>query len=387
MQAPRIALSGFTSVISVAPPRASATCVAETPDHGLLAQDSQSPCCAGPGVALLGGMLARLGFPADARMEWGEDEYGHILSEAVAVGSPLLKVYSRATADRRTVHCRLDSWVALPVGHAVANGEGFAGDDLPGAQVDARTVAVWCYPSAMLCGNSSAERAFEARMASAAQRGVTQVLLLDCPPAPRETGEPWQTWLSRLLPYTDILCAQADSLAELLDPQGTRPLAEDGRLHDLPAWLTGGILHDLSGFLLAHGVGCVVLGLRDEGVYIRTNADSNRVAFVRKFAPDDQIAAHLAAWTERDMLIPPFAIDRANRYADTDALGAGIVASLLRGLTPGEAIRMAAAVVAFAAESVSPLGVMDSWEVVQARVEGGWQQGHCRIDLSGWSDD
>jgi sugar/nucleoside kinase (ribokinase family) len=224
-------------------------------------------------------------------------------------------------------------------------------------------------------------------MASAAEDGVTQVLLLDRPPGPRGNGEPWQTWLTGVLPYTDILCAQADSLAELMDPQGTRHLAEDGRLHNLPAWLTGGILHDLSGFLLAHGVGCVALGLRDEGVYVRTNSDSNRVAFVRKFAPDDQIAAHLAAWTERDMLIPPFASEPANRYSGTDALAAGMVGSLLRGLTPGEAMRMAAAVVAFAGESVAPLDSMDSWEVVTARVEGGWEQGHCRIDLSGWSDD
>jgi sugar/nucleoside kinase (ribokinase family) len=387
MQTPRISISGLTSVVSVAPPYASATCMVETPEGALLAQDHRPSCFAGPGAALLGGLLARLGFPADARMEWGEDDAARVLREAAAVASPFLRVSARPTADNRTAHCRLDSWLAPPAGTAVGHGEAFAAEDLPGVEIRSRTVAIWCYPPAMLCGSISAERAFAARMASAAEHGVTQVLLLDRPPGPRENGESWQAWLTGVLPYTDILCAQADSLAELMDPQGTRQLAEDGRLHDLPAWLTGGILHDLSGFLLAHGVGCVALGLRDEGVYIRTNSDSNRVAFVRKFAPDDQIAAHLATWTERDMLIPPFAFEPANRYSGTDALAAGMVGSLLRGLTPGEAIRMAAAVVAFAGESVAPLDAMDSWEVVNARVEGGWEQGHCRIDLSGWSDD
>lgn len=388
MHAARISLSGFTSVISVNAPRTAILCMAEGTEMSLLGEEFRHRHHAGPGVALLGGLLARLGFPAHARMEWGNDEAAAILRDTAAAGSPLLQVHPSNTPNRRTPSCHIASWQDFSVSEVSSHqGSAFAAEDFPGSEPRSRMVGVWCYPHWLLSGEATAEDMFQARMASTAESGTTQLLILGPPFANRRNGEPWQPWLVRLLPFTEILCAQADDLVALLDEDSTRQWKEDGRLHDLPSWLTGGILHHLSSFLLSCGVGCVVLGLRDDGLYLRTNADSNHVAFVRKFAPDDQVAAHLASWTDREILIPPFAVEPRNRYAATDALAAGVLGSLVRGLTPEDTVRMAAAVVGFAAEAEDPMQVLDSWDVIQARVDGGWQQGHCRIDLTGWSDD
>lgn len=294
----------------------------------------------GPAAAVLAGVLTRLGIPTEARLDPGGDFLGSSL-----LANPLPLLESPAT-----------------------------------------TLGVWCHPTACLWQHRKKEEAFAAHVDTAERAGVTQIFLLGAPKHPRSGGDPWQEWLRSLLPYAAVLCAQADHLLQTLDPESANNLAETGALEQLPRWLNGGILHDLSSYLMSCGAGVVLIGLREHGVYLRTNPNSERVSFIRKFAPDDHIAAHLAMWTERDMLIPPFEVGGTRSSHSVNALGAGLIGSILHGLTPGESIRMAAAVSAFAAEANHPFDFVPPWEVVEARVESGWPQGHCGLDLSGWSD-
>lgn len=293
----------------------------------------------GPSAALLAGVLTRLGIPVELRPERDADSIG-----------PTALV-----------------------------------DLLPPLETPSKALGVWCHPTACLWQHREQEATFADHVEAAQRAGVSQIFLLGAPDHPRAGGEPWQEWLRPLLPFAAVLCAQADHLLQTLDPDSASTLAETGALEQLPRWLNGGILHDLSNYLMSCGAGVVLIGLREHGVYLRTNPNSERVSFIRKFAPGDHIAAHLAMWTERDMLIPPFEIAGAGDRSSVDALAAGFIASILHGLTPGEAIRMGAAVSASAAETEHPYESMPLWEAVEARVEGGWPQGHCGLDLGGWS--
>ncbi len=388
MQPASAAISGFTSVLTLEHARLSATCSADITTNALLAEGINSKMVAGPGVALLAGMLTRLGISCSAQLECAVDAPGILLRHVMERCGPGLRTNWRSSATGHTNTLTVNNWLdAQPALTSPFEGSDFCLEGLPILEPASRAMGIWCYPASGVGRSRTRESAFRARMVAAEERGTTQIMLLGAPLAQREGGEPWQEWLRPLLRHTDVLCAQADALLETLDPEGALELSRAGTLHDLPAWLTGRILHDMSGYLMDCGVGVAVIDLAGHGVYLRSNRDSSRVAFVRKFAPDDRVAAHLANWTERDMLIPPFAVEVANRYASSDALCAGIVTSIVHGLTPGEAIRMTAAVMGFAAESVNPIESVDRWDVVQARVEGGWAQGHCLIDLSGWSDD
>ncbi len=217
--------------------------------------------------------------------------------------------------------------------------------------------------------------------------GLTRAVALGGPGASLSARDISHSWLRACAPNTEILCGQADHLLSYLDPKAAASLSAKGQLTQLSQWLNGSLLHEMAGFLLELGAGVVVIGLREQGVYLRTHADGNRVAFARRFAPDGSVAAYLAEWVDREMLVPLFEAERQNTFSATDAIAAGIAASLLAGQTPGDLLLSIAAVATLAGESRNPLDGMAPWEVVQARVEGGWIQSHCRIDLSGWGED
>lgn len=386
MQAASVAISGFTSVLFL-PGAGEGTSDSSGIGDAAPPESEGSASIPGPGVAMLAGMLARLGVSCTAQLESGLDTAGIGLRKAIEACGPALRAQWRPTSTGQTPIMTVASGLeSHPNWATLSSGSDFCYEGLPTREPASRAIGVWCYPAAGIGRSQAKEDAFALRMAAARERGTTQVLLLGPPSAQRESGEPWQDWLRPLLAHTDVLCAQADALLETLDPAAALALSRTGSIRDSPSWLTGGILHDLSGYLLSCGVGVAVLGLAGHGVYLRSHPDSGRVSFVRKLAPDDRVAAHLANWTERDILIPPFEIEVANRYASADALCAGVVASLVRGLNPEEAIRMTAAVMGFAGESANALESMAAWDVVQARVDGGWAQGRCEIDLSGWSD-
>ncbi|MDZ7638048.1 MAG: hypothetical protein U5J83_07330 [Bryobacterales bacterium] len=388
MQPVRVALSGLTSVVWKLRPQFSSTPDVETAEKSIPAGEEVPRMAAGPGVALVGGILARLGVSCTARMEVAVDPPGALLRRIAEQVGPALHPVWRPAPDGQTTLLSVSSWKDGDcIYPSPLSASDFCFDDLPLPEAANRVVKIWCHPAQGLGGSKAREEAFAKRMSAASDRGASQILLLGKPLVERDCGEPWQAWLRPLLDHTNVLCAQAGHLLETLDAPAAQRLSEAGRLKDLTSWLTGRILHQMSGYLLECGAGIVLIGLGDHGVYLRSNPDSSRVAFVRKFAPDDHVAAHLANWTERDMLIPPFEAEIANRYSAPDAMCAGFVAAFLRGLSPGDAIRMAAAVEAFAAETEDPIGSVEAWDVVQARVEGGWAQGHCRIDLSGWSED
>ncbi|MCC6263769.1 MAG: hypothetical protein IT169_09350 [Bryobacterales bacterium] len=387
MKSASIAISGFTTVLLLPGADARAADLPGTDAEALPAAITCSAMVAGPGVAMLAGMLARLGVPCAAQLESGVDAEGLWLRKVIESSFPNLSAHWRPAPSGHTARMVATSDFDSHLESTSSfSGSDFCFEDLPTRQPASRALGVWCYPAAGIGNSSAREDAFALRMAAARERGTTQVLLLGAPLAQREHGGAWQSWLRPLLACADVLCARADTLLETLDPVAAAELSRAGKLRDLPSWLTGGILHDMSGYLLDCGVGLTVLSLAGHGVYLRSNRDSSQLAFTRKFAPDDRFAAHLAEWTERDILIPPFQIDARNRYASADALCAGVVTSLVRGLIPEEAIRMTAAVMGFAAESADAVESMPSWDVARARVDGGWAQGRCGIDLSGWSD-
>ena len=388
MHSPRVSIGGFTTVLVLPQTGASSGVGTGGIPETSLKSGNHRDVMVGPGVAMLSGLLARLGIACTAHLERGRDASGILLRELIENIGPTLHPQWHPSPSGDTVTMALGNGPdRQPTLTSAFRGSDFRDKGLHACEPAPRTIRVWCYPASAIGCSRRNEAEFASGMAAARGCGTTQVLLLGSPFTQREGDEPWQDWLRPLLAHTDLLCAQADALVEILDPEAALELSRAGTFRELPCWLTGGILHSMSGYLLDCGVGVVVIGLGDHGVYLRSNQESSRVTFVRKFAPDDRVAAHLANWTERDILIPPFEFEAANRYSSSDAMCAGMIASLLHGLAPEEAIRMTAAIMGFAGEAADPVQSMVAWDAVQARVDDGWPQGRCRIDLSGWSGD
>ena len=390
---PKIAISGLTSAAVLRRDAATAPCMAHTASAVIASLPGSPRCQAGPGVALSGGILARLGFEATAEVAVGDDALAESLVAQLRSLSPNLLLLDRrlpgTATNEYTIRSPRDPAASLAIPHRPSAP---SIPELPLGEGASRSVGVWCYPASLVWQDDGEEERLSGLMADYAEHGVTQVLELglldlDRPGGVRRNGGPWQEWLRPLLPFTDVLCVQGDDLLKLLDPESARSFSEQGTLHDIPMWLTGRILHEMSGFLLSCGLGVAVIGLREHGVYFRSNPNSDRVTFARKFAPDDQVASHLAMWTDRDMLIPLFECEHGNTYSATDALTAGIVAAIVGGMSPGDALRFAAAVVSFCLEAADPLSKIPLLDVVKARVDGGWTQAHCGLDLRGWSDE
>jgi len=341
-------------------------------------------CLPGPGVVLAAALLGRLTVDCQATLDFGDDPCGDKLRQVLQAASPHLRSLVRRSPASVTAHCSLHSllhpdWTmhgaiaALPLLPPLAEYRGALG--------------IWTGAEHCEALSTSAEFALPSQLRVFSDTGITRILALGAPGDALLGSSRQHEWLRAAAPHVEILCGQADHLLRYIDPKAASAFDDQGQLANLAGWLNGALLHQMAGFLLSLGAAVVVIGLREHGIYLRTHADGNRVAFARRFAPDQNVAAYLATWLDREMLVPLFAAEIRNAFSRTDACAAACAAGLLAGQSPGDLVLSLAAVVSLAGESENPLDGVPSWEVLQARIEGGWPQAHCGIDLSGWGEE
>ncbi|MGL4648729.1 MAG: carbohydrate kinase family protein, partial [Caldilineaceae bacterium] len=157
-----------------------------------------------------------------------------------------------------------------------------------------------------------------------------------------------------------------------------RPRAEAMRRGE--ALLEADWLHEVSGRLLSMGAGIVLLKLGDKGAYLRTSTDPARIAGLGAAAP-----VAVASWTGRELYSPCFQVQVAGTTGSGDATVAGLLAALLKGATPEEALTAAVAVGAHSVEAPDATSGITPWATVQTRVAGSWAQHEPALDVAEWS--
>lgn len=388
MATPRVSITGPASVCSTVPfehpsSASQAPCLV-APGRSVLAANTVDVIfLPGPGTPLTGGILGRLGVDCQAAIDVGSDVAGRELSRLLEPATPHLRPLVRHITGVTTRLLDPQSLTAVgPIGGDPVQGC----PPLPPLAETRGSIGIWAGAGACEPADPTGGFALPAALQTFEDTGLTRILSLDEPANSLMHSGTEHAWLQSCARHAEVLCVQADHLLRYLDPQAASHLLARGVLGSLPEWLHGSLLHEMANFLLELGVGAILIGLRDEGVYLRTHGDGDRVAFARRFAPDGEVAAYLASWIDREILVPLFDVPVCNRFSRTDALTAACAGGLLAGLDPADLLLSAAAVVSLASEQPNPLDGVPTWEVVQARVEGGWSQAHCHIDLSGWGE-
>src|SRR5690606_16645939 len=134
---------------------------------------------AGPGVALLAGMLTRLGISCTAQLEGAVDAPGILLRHLMERCGPVLKANWRSSATGHTNTLTVKNWLdAQPALTGPFEGSDFCTEGLPILEPASRAMGIWCYPASAIGSSRTRESAFRAQMVAAEERGTTQILLL-----------------------------------------------------------------------------------------------------------------------------------------------------------------------------------------------------------------
>jgi sugar/nucleoside kinase (ribokinase family) len=220
-------------------------------------------------------------------------------------------------------------------------------------------------------------------LSRARNQGVTTSLDMALPDPDSEAGQvDWSAFLQCVLPQVDFFLPSIDELLFMLD----RPLFEQIRASFGAAGLiegvTGVLLTRLAGRCLDWGVAVVGLKLGDQGLYLRTTTDRQRLGQAgRGFVEDGR------AWVGRELLAPCFQVQVLGTTGAGDATIAGLLTGLLRGMGSAEAMVGAVAVGACSVEALDASSAVPSWEVMQQRVASGWRRCAVSLALPGWQWD
>ena len=122
--------------------------------------------------------------------------------------------------------------------------------------------------------------------------------------------------------------------------------------------------------VLARGVSAVLIKLGHRGAYLRTAEGG---------------LAGRKGWERRELYTPVFHVapDLWTTGAG-DSTIAGFLASVVRGLSPEEALTMAVAVGGCCVEAPDATSGVRPWEETVRRVKAGWKRTQARVDESGW---
>jgi len=349
---------------------------------GHLIEVGEAVFATGGPVSNTGLALHRLGVPTQLIAKIGDDPFGEIVTglvesidESLAGGlvidpgvpTSYTVIISAPDVDRIFLH------------NPGAN-DAFSAADVDYSLLAAADLFHFGYPPIMarMVENEGDELAAIFRQAK--QTGVTTSLDMAFPDPTSKGGRAdWHAILGKTLPYVDIFTPSVEEILFLLDrDRYDRLIAEYG---SILAALSTGLLHAISGDLLAMGAKIVLLKLGDRGAYLRT-ADAPALADLGRGAPDD-----LVPWADQELWAPCFQVEVVGTTGSGDATIAGFLSAFLRGHDPAEALTMAVAVGACNVEAADAISGLRSWDETRSRIGQGWPR--CPLDLAaeGWNRD
>jgi sugar/nucleoside kinase (ribokinase family) len=195
--------------------------------------------------------------------------------------------------------------------------------------------------------------------------GVVTSLDLCMPPPGIQVD--WLKILSRTLPYVDVFVPNIIDALHIF------------RRADYEAWgvhyathLTADYLAGLAQQLLELGPVVIGFKLGSLGLYMQTAS----VGLERL----ERLPLRVDEWTNALVWSPAYGVARQDltsgpsQIGDSagDAMYAGLLAALLRGLSPSSAARRACAVAASFVEAGSAAQVVPQWDAIEARIQSGW---------------
>lgn len=339
----------------------------------------------GPAVLSTGGAVSntglalhRLGVPVQLMGKIGADLFGSAIQDVLRRHDPAL-VEGMIVGDDPSSY----TLVINPPGidrmflHCPGANETFGAADVDLEKVARARIFHFGYPPIVRRMYLDGGAELVALMRAVRRLGVTTSLDMAQPDPTAEAGQvDWVQILANTLPYVDIFTPSLEETLFMLDrPRYEAVISGQRRQID------GELLHAISDRLLAMGAAVIALKLGDQGLYLRTTEDSGRLAALGRLSLDP------VTWGGREMLAPCFQAAVAGTTGAGDCTTAGMLAALLAGLDAAAALIMAVGVGGCSVESPDATGGVPPWDVVRARIAGGWALHPLTVHLAGWHND
>jgi sugar/nucleoside kinase (ribokinase family) len=334
----------------------------------------------GGSVSNTGLILDRLGIPTKLAAKIGDDLFGQAIQQILArIGKGLEKgisinhnlttsytvIISPPRIDRLFLHC------------PGANDD-FDSKDIPFEDLINLDLFHFGYPPMMRRIYQNDGEELQKIFQLAKETGITTSLDLCMPDLSTESGKvDWERILKRTLPYVDIFVPSLDETLFMVD----RQLYEDYQGAFSPKKYLASksdLLSKISSRLLEMGAKIVMLKLGDCGAYLRTSEISliNRIGRARPNAPE--------IWADRELWVPCFRVNVIGTTGSGDSTIAGFLSAFLYGYTPEKALTSAVAVGACNVEAADALSGVPAWDLVQKRIEAGWERLMVCENPVGW---
>jgi sugar/nucleoside kinase (ribokinase family) len=335
---------------------------------GALTKVGPMQTATGGAVANVGLALHRLGVPVRLMGKIGDDLIGRAIQDVldargsglgggmiVAPGEPssYTVVVNPPDADRIFLHC--------PGANDTFSAADIDVDRLAGARL-----FHFGYPPLMrrTYADGGTELADLFRRVQAAEI-TTSLDMAAVDPASDAGSVDWAELLRRVLPHVDLYLPSLDETRAMLGLSGATVSVE--------------LLDGIARRLLDFGAAVVGLKLGDQGLYLRTSDDGERL----------WTAQFPESWLERQLMAPCFAVDVAGATGAGDCTIAGLLAAAVGGASPTEAMIAAVGVGACSCEATDATSGIPRWSKLQERIAAGWSRrpGSVAANAPGWRWD
>lgn len=335
-------------------------------------------------VSNVGLALHKLGARVQLMGKVGDDLFGQAIRQGIARYDPDLvqgMIVDAAVASSYTV-------VINPPGidrfylHCPGANDTFGAEDVRYDLLPTARLFHFGYPPLMRRMYADAGAQLAEIFRRAKETGVTTSLDMAVPdPASAAGRAGWPGICAQALPYVDIFLPSIEEILFMLRRSTYEAMRQEAGNTDILLLVTPELLSDLSEELLAMGAKVVGLKLGHRGLYLRT-AGEQAMANLGRARPSNPLA-----WAHKELWAPCFCVNLVGAAGSGDATIAGLLAGLLRDLSPEAAVTAAVAVGACNVEAADTLSGLRTWDETMARVAVGWERYPLAIDAPGWRFD
>ncbi len=352
---------------------------------------------AGPAQAATGGAapntglaLHQLGVPVRLSGRVGDDLFGKIILELLAERAPELARDMLVVPGETTSY----SFVINPPGfdraflHCIGANDTFSADDIPFERMSSTKLFHFGYLNVMRSMYIDQGHEIQRLYRKARSDGIVTSLDIAFPDINSESyRQDWPAIFSGLLPDVDFFLPSFNETLVLLDrPAYDRLISQASPQKDSPAGILSGadgpLISALGERLLQFGTAIAGLKLGDQGFYLRTTADSQRLEWIAARLP-----IHPETWRDRELIVPCYKVKVAGTVGAGDCTIAGFLAGVAAGETPEGSMTAAVAAGACCVESADATSGVPDWENLQSRIHQGWERLPVRLSLPGWRWD
>lgn len=336
----------------------------------------------GGAVSNTGLALHRLGFSAHLIGKVGNDLFGRAILEIIGNYNGLLTkgmivsegestsysvVINQPNVDRIFLHCP-------------GTNASFVAANVNTELLKHSRIFHFGYPVLMRNMYREGGKELAKMMEAAKETGITTSLDTASPDPDSEEGkQDWKSILQSTMPFVDIFSPSFEEICFMLDRPIYNQLQSQFGGVDMIRHADSALLSGLASQLLEMGAAIVAIKLGDQGLYLRTTSNRERLMKMGRCRPKQ-----VEGWLNRELFVPCFQVDVAGTTGSGDCTIAGFLGGLLQEKPLEDAMIGAVAVGAFNVEKVDAISGIPSWSAVQKRIAAGWAQRPVAIKLPKW---